>query len=151
MKRLALWGHDADVAAFVAALSPLEKPNWPQGYTACGILKGDGSLVGGVVFSDWREQFGTLEISAAGVSSYIFGPQIVSELGSYVFGQLGAYRVWARTGIRNERAKRLLKGLGFTQEAVLSHHYGPREHASQWRLLKPEWERRRGPEVRQAA
>lgn len=150
MRRNLLVGHDETVAKFVAGLSPLERPIWWGQYHAFGVLRGDGALIAGVVFSDHRPQFGTVELSAAAVSSFAFGPQIIEALGDFAFGKLEVFRVWAKTSLQNERAKRLLRGLGFTQEAVLSHHYG-HVHACQWRVLKPEWERKWTPEVQKAA
>lgn len=152
MKRVLLEGHDEAVAQFVADFSPIERPVFAPGYRAFGVLRSDGQLVAGVVLSDWRPQFRTIELSAAAVSSFAFGPQIVAAVSAYVFEKLEVHRVWAKTALKNERAKRMLRGLGFIQEAVISHHYGPRSHACQWRVLKPEWENRsRTTEVAQKA
>lgn len=154
MKRLPLIGHDEAVARFVAEQSPLERPVWPPGYRAFGVLKGDGALVAGVVFSDWRPQFQTLEMSAAAVSSKAFSIEIVIALGDYVFRQLPTYRLWARTAETNVRARRMLRRLGFVEEGVSAHHYGPNRHARTARLLKHEWEtwlRRHEKETRKAA
>lgn len=145
MKTSLLVGHDGAVIDFVSRLSPLEQPVWPEGTTAIGIIRGDGALIGGAVFSEYRPQFSTLQLSGAAVQSTAFGIQIVRQLGEYVFGQLDIHRLWARTSLRNERAKKFLRHVGFTQEAVLSHHFGSKHHACQWRILKPEWENLHGP------
>lgn len=147
-----LAGHDAVVAEFVARLAPIEVPVWTNMAAAFGVIRDDGALVAGVVFDDWRPDFGTLQMSAAAVTSLAFRPQIVAEIGAFVFGKRnGVYRLWARTSIRNERAQRMLTGLGFTREAVSSHHYGPKHHATLWRLLRPEWEARSGAKLQMAA
>lgn len=144
MRTSLLVGHDAVVIDFVSRLSPIEQPIWPEGTTAIGIIRGDGALIGGAVFSDYREQFSTMQLSGAAVQSTAFGPQIVRELGVYVFGQLEIHRLWARTSLRNERAKKFLRHVGFTQEAVLSHWFGEGHHACQWRVTRPEWQRKWG-------
>lgn len=154
MKRTLLIGHDETVANFVADLCPLERPVWTPGYRAFGVLRGDGCLIAGVVFSDFRPQFSTLEMSAAGVSSCAFSSEIVIALGDYAFRQLSTYRLWARTAETNLRARRTLRGLGFVEEGVHAHHYGHGAHAVMCRLLKPKWEtwlRHHQRETREAA
>lgn len=153
MKRTLLTGHDETVARFVAKLSPIEQPVWTDVAAAFGVLREDGALIAGVVFSNYRPQFGTLELSAASVSYFSFSIGIVSALGEYAFRQLSANRVWARTSTVNKRARAMLKGLGFTEEGVNACHYGPKSHAVVARLLRSEWERRkvRTDEVRKAA
>jgi ribosomal protein S18 acetylase RimI-like enzyme len=146
-----LEGHDATVADFVAGLAPIERPLFVAGHDrAFGILR-DGVLIGGVLFTEWKPAFRTLELSGAAVSSPCANTQIVRRIGDYAFGQLNAYRLFARTGASNERAKRLLRILGFTQEAVQGHYYGEGKHASCWRLIKPEWERKWHPKRMQQA
>lgn len=145
-----LGGHDATVAEFVANLSPIERPEWGP-YCAIGVIRDDGALVAGVVLSNWREQFRTIELSGAAVSSTAFRPRIVAELGDFIFGKLNVYRVWARTSIKNKRAQAALSKIGFIREAVQSHHYGPTHHAEIWRYLRPQWEARAGVRLQIAA
>lgn len=147
-----LEGHDADVAAFVARFAPIETPVWEPGYRAFGVLRDDGALVAGVVFSGWRPRFGTVEFSAVSLSRYAFRPPIVAALAEHAFGQLGAFRVWARTSIDNKPARATLKHLGFIEEGIEAHHYGRGHHAARLRIIRPEWERKFGPvEVQKAA
>lgn len=136
-----LQGHDATVAAFVAQHAPLEQPDFGDNFRALGILRHDGALIGGVVFSGYRPEFATVEMSGAFVSYYALSPRIVSAIGAYVFGKpLAINRLWARTALKNPRANKLLSHIGFTRESVSADHYGPGVHAVTWRLLKREWE-----------
>lgn len=151
MKLALLEGHDTTVAKFVADLAPLERPLFVDGDRAFGILRADGALIAGVVFSQWKPAFRTLELSAAAVSSFCLSTGIVLALGDYAFRQLNAFRISARTGASNDRAKKLLRHIGFTQEAVQGHYYGEGKHASCWRLIKPEWERKWLPKREQQA
>jgi len=144
VKRTLLWGHDQVVIDFVSNLAPIERPLWRDLYAGVGVLRADGALIGGVVFSEYKPQFGTLEVSAAALSYLVFSPQMLVELGAHVFGQLEVFRISARTSDTNIRAKRLLKGLGFTNEAVKGHFYGKGKHASEWRVIRPEWEKKWG-------
>lgn len=143
MRLSLLKDQDAAVAEFVAALAPIERPLFTVGHDrAFGIIRGDGRLIAGVLFTEWKPAFRTLELSAAAVSSRCLSTPIVLALGEYAFGQLNAFRIFARTGASNDRAKKLLRHIGFTQEAVQGHFFGEGKHASCWRLIKPEWERK---------
>lgn len=154
MRRTLLTGHDEVVGKFVADLAPLERPRWDPGYRAFGVLDGRGALIAGVVFSGYTPEFRTLEMSGAAVSSQAFSIEIVAALGDYVFRQLPTYRLWARTAENNLRARRMLRGIGFVEEGVSAHHFGPNRHAITARLLKPKWEtwlRQHSVEARKAA
>ncbi len=147
-----LEGHDADVAAFVARFSPIEKPVWEPGYRAFGVIRDDGALVAGVVFSAWRPDFATVELSAVSLSRYAFRPGILVALGDYAFRKLDCFRVWSRTSIDNKPARSFLKGVGFIEEGIEGHWYGRGRHAARLRLIRPDWERRYGAmEARKAA
>ncbi len=151
MRREILVGHDEDVARFVAQFAPIERPEWRAPYWGIGVLRDDGRLVAGYVISDWHPDFLRCEISFATVSSFAIDTRIVTTIGSFVFEQLGAYRVFARTSVTNHRAKKLMKNMGFLEEAIQGHHYGPGHHASCWRLLKPEWQAKWAPQAQEAA
>ncbi len=147
-----LYGHDAVVGEFVAKLSPIERPVWREPFWGLGIIRDDGALVGGAVFSDLRPAFSTVELSGAAISAHAFGPQIVAEIGDFGFGQLKAFRIWARTSVDNRRARKFLKHCGFVEEATQAHWYGEGRHAITSRTIKPDWIRKwRGQEVTQKA
>jgi hypothetical protein len=63
-----LEGHDAAVAKFVADFAPIERPKWADDIRAFGVIDDSGQLVAGVVFSDWRRDFHTVELSAVSLS-----------------------------------------------------------------------------------
>ena len=154
MKRSLLTGHDQAVADFVAQFAPIERPVWHPGFRAIGILRGDGALIAGVVFSSNRQLFGTWEISAASVCSHACSIEMSNQIYRFAFQQLpNINRLEARTSADNRRARALLRAVGFTEEGVQADYYGPRRHAVMARLLKSEWERRNRPqtEARKAA
>lgn len=152
MKRTLLYGHDSAVADFVAKLSPIERPVWYPGYRAIGILRSDGALVAGVVFSSGRPQFGCWEVSGASVVSHPCSIEMANQIYGFAFRQLLANRIEATTSTENASARRMLRHLGFKEEGGKADYYGPRKHAISARLLKVEWERRqRTLEVRKAA
>lgn len=141
-------GHDRDVAEFVARHAPIERPAFDMigdGFRAFGVLREDGALVAGVVFSDWKPAFGTVELSGAAVDPRaLASTRNLRVFGSYAFGQLDCFRVWARTATANVRARKWLRGIGFTEEGVSAHHFGKGKHAAILRVIRPEWERKWG-------
>jgi len=144
-RRRLLWGHDQTVTDFVGNLAPVERPLWRDHYASIGILRQDGGLIGGMVFSEYKPQFSTVEVSVGGVSCYLFDSPMFREVGNFIFGHLGVHRVFARTSESNVRAQRMLKAIGFRHEGVKGHFYGPGRHASDWRVLRDEWIDRWGP------
>ncbi len=152
MKRHLLIGHDEDVARFVTERAPIERPLFAPPFWGFGMLNDAGTLVAGCVVHNWQPDFLRCEVSGVAISYYAVSSQIVKAIyGGFIFGQLGAFRVFARTETTNIRAKRLLRHIGFIEEAIQGHHYGPQKHASCWRLLKPEWEAKWSSEARKAA
>jgi RimJ/RimL family protein N-acetyltransferase len=137
-------GQDKAVRDFVAGLSPVEQPVWGDGDRAFGIIRDDGALVAGVVFSNWRPAFATVELSGAALSRFAFRPRILASLGDYAFGKLEVFSVWARTSLENKPARAMLKHLGFVEGGVEAHWYGKGRHAARCRLIKPDWERKWG-------
>jgi len=137
-----LTGHDRAVADFLAGLSPIEQPRFRDGeFTGFGVINDAGALVAGIVFSDWRPAFRTVELSGAALDPRAFSIPIVAALGAYAFGQLNSFRVWARTSTDNRLARNRLRKFGFKEESVSAHHYGQGKHAVTLRLIRPVWER----------
>jgi RimJ/RimL family protein N-acetyltransferase len=101
------------------------------GFGACkaiGVVGNDGSPLAGIVWHDYQPQFKTIAFSIAAVSPRWITRNIVRELLQYPFDNVGVAKVWTATPSSNGRALRLAKGLGFTREGVLSHHFG-KDHA----------------------
>lgn len=146
-----LVGHDEAVAAFVADHAYPEAAVWLPGYRAFGILREDGALVAGFVFDGWNPAAKRVELSARAITPQAFSPRLIAALGAYPFGQLAVHRVTAKTSVDNRRCRKILKGIGFTEEGTMASWYGPGLHAVMYRTTRPEWERRWGNDLRQAA
>jgi RimJ/RimL family protein N-acetyltransferase len=145
MRLRLLEGFDRQIRDFVASRSPMGVCRFAEGDRGFAVVFGDDNrLAAGVVFSNWVPAFASVELSAAVAHSHALSPQIVAALGGYAFGQLQANRVWARTSIKNHRAIRLLKHIGFTGEAVHADFYGVGRHAETYRMLRREWDARYG-------
>lgn len=147
-----LEGFDRQVRDFVAARSIMGECRFTDGDRGFAVVDGNNRLAAGVVFSNWVPSYRSIELSGAAVHNYALSPQIVQALGQYAFGQLECWRVWARTSVKNDRARRLLKHIGFCAEAVHHSFYGPGRHAETFRMLRPDWDKKYGPlEAREAA
>lgn len=151
MKRLLLEGFDRQVMDFVAAHAPYAHCEFTARDRGFAVVDGDSRMLAGVVFSGWRPAFASVELSGAAAHTLALSPQIVQALGQYAFGKLGCFRVWARSSVKNHRARRLLKHIGFTAEGVEHSFYGPGLHAEMHRMLRPEWESKYGPVAVQVA
>ncbi len=146
-----LEGHDEAVGRFVADFNYPEPAKWFPGYRAFGVLREDGALIAGFVFDDWHPDTKRVELSARAVTPAAFSPRLIVALGAYPFGQLDCFRVSAKTSVENKRCRKILEGIGFTQEGTMASFYGPGKHAVMYRVTRPEWERRWGNDLRQAA
>ena len=131
-------GFDRQVCDFVSARAPFEHCEFKEGDKGFAVVRA-GKMVAGVVFSDWKPSFASVQVSIVAVSSVALSPQIVLALGRHPFETLLANRVWARTGIKNIRAIRLLEHLGAIREGIEADFYGPGLHAGMYRMLRREW------------
>jgi hypothetical protein len=144
-----VYGTDPAVAEWVAARAPLERPDFGK-YATIAILDSQDRLAGGIVLSDYKPNYGTIQLAGASDSWVVAGPQTAREILAFTFEKLGVRKIWTQSGLSNTRALRLLKAYGFRQEGILAEHYGPREHCVLMRLLRREWELLNG-KLRKAA
>jgi RimJ/RimL family protein N-acetyltransferase len=132
-----LYGHDANIAAWVQARIP-NITSFGQ-CSALGVISGDGKPLAGIVFHDYQPAYGTIQISMAAESPRWASRRIIGEILSYPFKQLGVRKIWTATPLKNERAIRFNKGIGFKQEAVLANQFGD-DHAVICRMFKKQFE-----------
>lgn len=144
MKLHLLEGFDRQVRDYVASRSPMGICQFTEGDRGFAIVDGRKKLCAGVVFSHWVPGYSSVELSVAAAHSFCLSPQIVAALGGYAFERLLANRVWARTSIKNTRAIRLLRHIGFTPEGIEADYYGIGSHAGMYRMLKREWDKKYG-------
>jgi RimJ/RimL family protein N-acetyltransferase len=132
-----LYGHDAFVAQWVVDRIPHAEHFGPA--SALGVIDKDGKAVAGVVYHDFIPAYGTLQLSMVAETPRWATRSILKELLTYPFEQLGVRKVWTATPLKNQRALRFNKGIGFKQEAVLANHYGD-DHAVICRMFKKQFE-----------
>ncbi len=124
-----VFGRDEDVANWVS--KNLGFPILPP-YTAIGVEDQDGNPCGGAVFNDWNGS--NLEITICGPGAMKRG--IIRGVFHYVFIQLGASRLTAKTKRSNKPMRKMLHKFDFKFEAILKRYYGvlPDDDAIVFRL-----------------
>lgn len=137
-----LYGHSQAIAEWVASLI-----DYVDDFGTCealGVLSREGTLIAGVVYSEYQPRYGTIQISIASVSPMWARRENIRELLAYPFDQLGVYKAWTTVPIDNEASRKATKHIGFRQEAILAHQYGPKRHAIIHRMTKPDFRRMYG-------
>lgn len=112
-----VFGRDDDVAAWTS--EHLGMAIYPP-YTAIGIEDLNGQPCGGAVFTDWNGS--NIEIAICGPGAMKRG--VVRAAFHYVFIQIGANRLTAKTKRSNKLMCRMLPKFGFEFEATLKRYYG---------------------------
>jgi RimJ/RimL family protein N-acetyltransferase len=131
-----VYGMTPQISAWVA-----DKIPHVSEFGACealGVTDGQ-SIVAGVVFHDYQPACGTIQVSVAATNPRWATRAIIKEILSYPFHQLKVRKVWSAMPLKNERAIKFNKGIGFKQEAVLSHQFGD-DHAVITRMFKKQFE-----------
>ena len=97
----------------------------PNGTRGIGIEDSTGKLMFVACFHTWEPRHGTMEVSiAADDPRWMRARKCTAAIFDYVFATSGVQKLWTRTPAKNVRALRVLKGLGFTYEAVLKRQFG---------------------------
>jgi RimJ/RimL family protein N-acetyltransferase len=146
-----LCGHDADVAEWVASRIPHVGKDGFGPCAAIGVVSLQGVLMAGVVFHDYQESFGTVQLSCAAETPRWASRNVVRAILHYPFVQRGLNKIWTATPHENERAIRFNKGIGFRPEATLRHQFGPKRHAVVCSMLRSEYLKEYSGDVRPAA
>lgn len=133
-------GLDREVAQWVA--ERIETVG-DKGFGPCAAIgiAVDNHLVAGMVYHDYQPDFQTMQLSMAATSPVWAKRDNIAALLSYPFDQLDCFKVWTLTPIDNDRALKVNRHVGFTQEAVLAHQFGRKRHGVVMRLLKPDFHR----------
>lgn len=136
-------GADTDVMRWVAErIEHIDAAEaLPFGpFRAIGVVV-DRALVAGCVYHNFVPRYGTCEISFAAESPRWATRGTIRALLSVPFLQWGCHRVQMVTSLANERAIRLIRGIGFTREGTHAHAFGPGKHAVSFRLLRRDFDR----------
>ena len=119
-----LIGHDELVAEWVGQRIPFMGNGKSFGpCRAVGVVNDD-MILGGVVFSDYRPMFSSIEASFASASPRWLTPNLVRNILSYPFDQLGVNRISSHTPRKAGPARRFLQKFGFVEEGVMREGFG---------------------------
>lgn len=111
-----LWVDAEIVVPFVAALTGL-RPDF--GKCRCmAVLNGKEEMIAGLVFNNWDEKAGVIEVSAAATSPRWATRNVLKAALKYCFETAGCQMVIARHSECNKPARRLWKALG-AQEYII--------------------------------
>ncbi len=95
-------------------------PELPREYDNCVCLGvfDEGNIIGCVVFSNWDARAKTLEFTMAATSRRWVSFQFLEELRRYVFDDIGAQLLVAKTKERNRHIRRMLLSYGFEEYCI---------------------------------
>lgn len=139
-----LHGLDADVAGWVASRIPHVGAAGFGPCRAIAVMGADGRALAGLVYHEYNEQAGTVQLSMAAESPMWATRGTIRALLSVPFEQFKCFKVWTATPHGNARALKVNEHIGFKREATLAHHYGRGNHAIICRMLAPDYTRRFG-------
>lgn len=126
-----LYGEDDRVRRFVAGLNNRTPDFGPS--AAIGVTL-DGELVCGVVYNNYRRFDLDMHVSAS--NPKWASRRIVGTLLAYPFVGLGCVRVTATIAATNDRARKLLRQLGFHSEGFHPLAWEGREDALSYGMLR---------------
>lgn len=138
MKAELVYGYDAQVAEWVIQRLPyVSHFTEPR---AIGVVLGN-ELIAGVVYSNHRPQYRAMEIDMAADSPQWAKAELIYGLLAFPFIQAGCYKVRACVRADKKHAITTFKHVGFIQEGILGHEFGPKQHAVIMRMTLPDFER----------
>lgn len=76
------------------------------------------SLVAGVLFHNWDQDAGAVELTVAGDNPRWLTRAVLAEIGRYTFTELGCQVAVMRADPENARVARILRGVGFDRYEI---------------------------------
>ncbi len=122
------------VGDFVASKIKYMKGGYKD-YEAIGLEKG-GDLIAGVVYTDYNESDGDLQLHIAATTPRWCTKNTIRMFLDYPFNQLDCVRVTCLCAADNLRIATFLDGIGFTREGVLRKAFGRKVDAIIFGMLK---------------
>lgn len=127
------------VVAWVAERIP-EAQNGFQEPTAIGVRSADGKrIIAGVVYSDYHPGARTMQLHFAADNQMWAKKEIILSLLAYPFLQLDVFKCWVAINTENSRSLKTTHHIGFKDEAVLLHQFGPGKHCFLKYMIKPDF------------
>jgi len=111
------------------AYAPVQWDKTTESMQGIGVLDDRGQLMCGVVYNDYRPEYGTMQLSIASSNPMWARKETIIQLLAYPFIDLKIYKCWITIASDNLKSLALTKHIGFKQEAILRHQYGKDRHA----------------------
>lgn len=99
------------LAGWMEAQLGLRRP-FREPYSTMGVFHRN-ELSAALIFENYRDQEGTIEIGVASVSPKWLNRTVMNAMAEFVFGQLGCQMAVFRTSERNKEACTLMERVGF--------------------------------------
>jgi RimJ/RimL family protein N-acetyltransferase len=112
-----LYGHDAAVASFVSQLLFHDE----RGFGNCraiGVVDADGKLIGGVVYHNWQQAAGTIELSSAATTPRWLNRIVLDAIFRYPFETAGCQMAIMRVSARNTHLHRQFSALALRRQII---------------------------------
>lgn len=111
-----VYGHDAEVARFVAQLIPqCRERGFDPASRAIGVIDSEGKLIAGIVYHNYDPEAQVIEISGAAIpGKYWITPETLKRSYQYPFHTCGCQMVVQRNDAANERLLGMLAALNYT-------------------------------------
>lgn len=122
------------VANFVSKRIKYVKGGYKD-YAAIGLEK-DGDLIAGVVYTDYQEDDGDIQLHIAATTPRWCTESNIRMFLDYPFNQLDCVRVTCKCAEDNPRIARFLDGIGFTREGILRKAFDRKVDAVIFGMLK---------------
>lgn len=104
-----------------------------------GVIGDSDKIMAGVAYHDYQPECAVIQMTIAAINPMWAKQRIIKKLLQYPFEQLGCYKVLISVRIDNHNALKVMKKIGFVQEAILAHNFGIKQHAVILRMLKPDY------------
>lgn len=137
-----LFGHDAQVAAWVAERIPHVRGGSFGPCVAIGIgSEHRAKLYAGLVYHAYQPEYGHVQLSMAADSPLWATKATIRALLHYPFVQRKLFMVYTMTPVENVRAIKVNEHIGFKRKPIVPHAYGPKKHAQICQMTAPEYAR----------
>lgn len=134
-------GQDEPLARWAVSRIPhVENVEALGGYSALGVAD-DKRLLAVCIYHRWVAEYGTCEMTFAADSPRWATRGTVRGLLAVPFEQFGCFSVGCVVPHTHERARKFVRGIGFVQEGVRRHGFGPKKHAVIYSMTRNEYER----------
>jgi hypothetical protein len=115
MKYKYIFGYDDVIARFVAQLIPhVRSRGFASDARAIGLLNDKDQLVAGLVYNNFDEEAGLIELHGASIDPHWLTRETIMHMYRYPFVQCGCQMLVQRTPIENKRLLRQLAAYDYT-------------------------------------